>query len=52
MYQGFGAAFIVFWVISMIGGIIAGVFFILAVWKAMRAHESIAVSMKQIATAL
>ncbi len=50
--QGFGMVFFAFWVIIMLGSIAAGVFFILAAWKAMRAHESIAESMRVIAGTL
>jgi len=52
MAQGFSIIALVFWVIFILGSIAAGVFFIIAAWKAMRAHESIAGSMKEIAEAL
>lgn len=52
MAQGFGIVMFIFWLIMVLGGMAAGVFFIVAAWKAMRAHESIAVSMQVIADAL
>lgn len=51
MAQGFGfsIAFIMFNIVLVLGGIAAAVFFIIAAWRAMRAHESIAESMKVMA---
>ncbi len=40
MAQGFGIIALVFWVIFMFGSVAAGVFFIIAAWKAMRAHDA------------
>lgn len=52
MAQGIGIVFMVVWAILTIFGIVAAVFMIIAFWKAMRAHESIAGSMKEIADSL
>lgn len=49
MTQGFGIAMLVLYMVLIFGSIAAAVFFILAAWRAMRAHESIAESMKVIA---
>lgn len=47
-----GIAFGVLYVIFMIGCIVAVVITVLAIWRAMKAHESIAGSMQEIAAAL
>jgi len=52
MASGFGIALMVFYVFLMVGSIAVMVFMVVAFWKAMRAHESIAGSMKEIAEAL
>lgn len=52
MAQGlFGILMLMIYVVLIFGSIAAVVFFILAAWKAMRAHESIAESIKVIAEA-
>lgn len=50
--MGADIAFMSVWVILTIGSIAAIVLVILAIWRAMKAHESIAGSMKEIAAAL
>ncbi|NLV21030.1 MAG: hypothetical protein GXY49_03460 [Syntrophomonadaceae bacterium] len=52
MSSGFEIVLIVFYVIFMLGFIAAMVFMVLAFWKGMRAHESIAESMKKITETL
>lgn len=52
MASGFSIALIFFYVIFMLGFIAAVVFMVLAFWKGMRAHESIAESMKKITETL
>lgn len=48
---GFGILMLIIYVVLIFGSIAAAVFFIIAAWRAMRAHESIAESMKVIAEA-
>jgi len=52
MAAGFSIALLAFYVVLIIGSITAMVFMVIAIWKAMRAHESIADSMKSIAETL
>jgi len=52
MASGFGLGLMVFYMLLIVGSIAAMVFMVVAFWKAMRAHESIAGSMKEIAEAL
>ena len=52
MAQGFSIVLMVIWLIFLFGSIAAAVFFIIAAWRAMKAHEAIAESMKGIAEAL
>jgi uncharacterized membrane protein len=49
---GFSIALLAFYVFLIIGSITAMLFMVIAIWKAMRAHESIAGSMKAIAETL
>lgn len=49
MAQGFSILLLIFYMVLIFGSIAAVVFFILAAWRAMKAHESIAESMKVIA---
>lgn len=51
MAQGFSIVLLIFYMVLIFGSIAAAVFFIIAAWRAMRAHESIAESMKVIAEA-
>ena len=44
-----GAIFIIIWFMMMAGVIVGWLIFLIAIWKGMRAHESIAQSLKQIA---
>jgi Na+/proline symporter len=37
------------WLVMMVGMIAAWILFLVAIWRGMKAHESIAESMKQIA---
>lgn len=48
---GFGILMLLIYVVLIFGSMAAAVFFIIAAWRAMRAHESIAESMKVIAEA-
>jgi threonine/homoserine/homoserine lactone efflux protein len=41
--------FLVLWFLITVGVIVGWVIFLIAVWRAMRAHESIAISMDHIA---
>ena len=46
---GAGALFFVIWFLLMIGMIVGWIIFLVAIWRAMRAHESIAESMRHVA---
>lgn len=50
--MGVGIGFFLLWLIMMAGSLAAVVFFIVAVWKSMKAFESIAISMNDISWAL
>jgi cell division septal protein FtsQ len=49
MAQGFSILLLIFYMVLIFGCMAAVVFFILAAWRVMKAHESIAESMKVIA---
>ena len=44
-----GGIFFLLWLIIMIGMIAAWIIFLVAIWRGMKAHESIAETLKQIA---
>ena len=44
-----GIIFFIFWLFMMIGALIGYIILLIAVWRAMKAHESIAESVKAIA---
>lgn len=52
MAAGFSFVLLAFYMVLIIGSITAMVIMVIAIWKAMRAHESIADSMKLIAGTL
>lgn len=52
MATGFSFVLLAFYMVLIIGSITAMVIMVIAIWKAMRAHESIADSMKLIAGTL
>ena len=49
MPTAFGGIFFLFWLIMMIGMIAGYIIFLVAIWRGMKAHESIAETLKQIA---
>jgi threonine/homoserine/homoserine lactone efflux protein len=49
MNRDAAGGFLVLWFLITVGVIVGWVIFLIAVWRAMRAHESIAISMDQIA---
>lgn len=49
MGQMFGAAFFIIWALIMIGSVAAFIILVIAIWRAMKAHESVAVSLREIA---
>ena len=51
MAQGFDIALLLFYIILILGSLAAAVFFIIAIWRTMKAHESIAASMQVMAGA-
>jgi site-specific recombinase len=51
MVQSLGAAFLTINIILIGGGVILVVLFVVAIWRAMKAHESIAESLRVIAAA-
>ena len=51
MVQSLGAAFLTINIILIAGGVILVVLFITAIWRAMKAHESIAESLRVMAAA-
>jgi len=48
---GFSIILFLFYIILILGSISAAVFFIIAIWRAMKAHESIAESLRVMAAA-
>jgi len=44
-----GGIFFLVWVIAMIGMVVGYIIFLVAIWRGMKAHESIAETLKQIA---
>ncbi|MEA4925289.1 MAG: hypothetical protein VB084_08270 [Syntrophomonadaceae bacterium] len=50
--MGVGIGFFLLWLIMMVGGIAAGVLLIVAIWKSMKAFESLARSMQDISLTL
>jgi hypothetical protein len=43
-----GGLFFIFWLFMMGGMIVGWIFFLVAMWRGMKAHESVAESLKQI----
>lgn len=46
MAQGFEIAVILLYIVLILGSLAAAVLFIIAIWRTMKAHESIAASMQ------
>lgn len=46
---GFGGIFFVLWLLMMVGMLVGWIVILVAVWRGMIAHESIAQSLKQMA---
>jgi TRAP-type C4-dicarboxylate transport system permease small subunit len=51
MVQGLGVAFLTINMILIVGGVILVVLFVTAIWRSMKAHESIAESLQVMAAA-
>jgi len=44
-----GGLFFVIWFLMVIGGMVSWIFFLVAAWRTMKAHESIAGTVREIA---
>jgi hypothetical protein len=49
MGAAMGGILVLFWLVLMGGMVVAWIFFLVAVWRGMKAHESIAASLKRMA---
>ena len=49
MAPALGGIFFILWLIMMIGVVAGWVIFLVAIWRGMKAHESVAESLQQIA---